>query len=446
MMQFQKAQRRKARLRLGLTGPSGSGKTAGALMIAKGIGGRIALIDTEHESASLYSEPVRLTGGAVFEPPEFDALNLSPPYAPERFIEAIQAAEAAEYDVLIIDGATPEWNGPGGCLELVDQIAAAKFKGNSWSAWNEITPRHRKFLDAILRSTMHIIVTVRSKTETAQTEENGRKRVVRLGMKAEQRDGLEYELTTVMDLIHDGHYATATKDRTGLFVGDPHPLSEATGSMLLDWLENGAEIGPTPEALAIKALDDCDTADAFTSTWNGNKESWRQVMGDVAYARVVAHMRSLAPKFAPPKSETPEPETKETVTKFQPRSKAETADSVIEEMRRSATVQALDDWTDSNIGRINALGNAGVDKVQTAYSVFRDELEAVAKPRDESLDQRAFHLETALKACETADELRATYDAGVTIRDALEKGAPERLDEVNSLYEGLFLTLDAKAA
>lgn len=228
-MEFKKAVRKQAKLRLALSGPSGSGKTYGALLLAKGMGGRTAVIDTERGSASLYSHIH-----------DFDALDLDPPYAPERFIEAVHAAERAGYEVLVIDSITHEWSGVGGCLELVDEIARARYKGNSWSAWNDITPRHRAFLDAILRSPMHIIATMRSKTETAQTEENGRKKVVKLGMKAEQRDGSEYEFTTVLDIVHDGHYATPSKDRTGLFTGDPHQITEATGAMLLDWLNSGA--------------------------------------------------------------------------------------------------------------------------------------------------------------------------------------------------------------
>lgn len=240
-MKFTKATRKKARLRLALTGPSGSGKTMAALTIAKGLGGRVAVLDTEHGSASLYAEPITLPNGTQFEPPEFDALELSPPYSPERYIEAIKAAEAAGYDTLIIDSTTHEWSGSGGCLEINDKVAAAKFRGNTWSAWNETTPRHRAFIDAMLQSGMHIIATGRSKTETAQTEENGRKKVVKLGMKTEQRDGFEYEFTAVLDLVHEGHFAIASKDRTGIFTGgDPRPITLETGLRLLSWLDSGA--------------------------------------------------------------------------------------------------------------------------------------------------------------------------------------------------------------
>lgn len=245
-MEFTKATRQKARLRLALTGPSGSGKTWSALLLARGLGGKVAVIDTERDSASLYDHLV-----------EFDRLNLDAPFTPERYVEAIKAAEAASYNVLIIDSITHEWSGVGGCLELVDQVARAKYKGNSWSAWNDITPRHRALLDTILRSPMHIIVTLRSKTETAQTEENGRKKVVKLGMKAEQRDGFEYEMTVVLDIIHDGHFAAATKDRTGLFTDmDPAPITEDTGSMLLNWLERGEAVEREQDGLTANELAD----------------------------------------------------------------------------------------------------------------------------------------------------------------------------------------------
>lgn len=228
-MKFTKAERKKSKLRLALTGPSGSGKTRGALLIAKGLGGRIAVIDTEQGSASLYSHLC-----------DFDTLELTAPYSPERYREAIAAADNEGYDVLIIDSASHEWNGIGGCLEINEQLAQAKFRGNTWSAWNETTPRHRKFIDAMLQSRMHIICTGRSKTETSQEEINGKKKVVKLGMKTEQREGFEYDFTVVLDLTHDQHFANPSKDRTGLFGGDPAKIDESTGVRLKEWLEAGA--------------------------------------------------------------------------------------------------------------------------------------------------------------------------------------------------------------
>jgi hypothetical protein len=182
------------------------------------------VIDTERGSASLYSHLV-----------DFDTLELNPPFEPERFREAITAAAAAGYEVCIIDSITHEWDGSGGCLEINEATAQAKFRGNTWAAWNETTPRHRAFIDAILQSPMHMIATMRSKTETVQGDD---KKVKKLGMKAVQREGTEYEFSTVLDLEHERHYAVSTKDRTGQFL-QPHIISRETGARIKAWLESG---------------------------------------------------------------------------------------------------------------------------------------------------------------------------------------------------------------
>jgi len=312
-MQFTKAVRKKAKLRLALTGPSGSGKTLGALMIAKGLGGKTAVLDTEHGSASLYTEPMTLPNGDVFEPPAFDVLELEAPYSPERYTAAIKAAEEAGYDNLIIDSTTHEWSGSGGCLEINEKLAAAKFRGNTWSAWNETTPRHRAFIDAMLQANMHVIATGRSKTETAQTEDGGgRKKVVKLGMKTEQRDGFEYEFTVVLDIIHAGHHAVATKDRTGLFVnGDAEPISPQTGAKLLAWLNSGAVPAPAPQPAPppaatdtgsmspasvqshTRALTACATKKDLDVAWKAAKAAC-QLAGDTAAYEVLKDAMSKA--------------------------------------------------------------------------------------------------------------------------------------------------------
>ena len=236
-VQIRKAKRSAAKARLLITSPSGGGKTYGALLLAKGIGGRTVVIDTEEGSSDLYDTLH-----------DFDVIDLKPPFTPERYIEAITAAEQAGYEVIIVDSVTHCWSGKGGCLELVDDIAKAQFRGNTWSAFSVITPRWRAFVDAILRSSAHVICTGRSKTETAQVEDGGRKKVTKLGMKLEARDGLEYEFTCVLDLIHDGHYATVSKDRTGLFTGDPKPIGVETGKRLAAWLAGAEPLGNTTSA------------------------------------------------------------------------------------------------------------------------------------------------------------------------------------------------------
>lgn len=263
-MKFEKAMRKKAKLRLALTGPSGAGKTFSALTICKGMGGKTAVIDTEKGSASLYSNDF-----------DFDVLELDPPFSPERFISAIEAAEAAGYDNLIIDSITHEWGGVGGCLDELDMIAKTKFKNNSHAAWSEMTPRHRNFLDAILRVNCHVIATMRSKTETAQQE--GSRKVVKLGMKSEQRDGVEYEFTTVLDINHETHAATASKDRTGMFSSADYTIiDDSVGRKLVDWLNDGRTKAEIDLAHFVMAAESATSFDHLKTQW---AEAYRSLRG-----------------------------------------------------------------------------------------------------------------------------------------------------------------------
>ena len=132
MSLFKKAVKSRSKLRLALIGPSGSGKTYSALAIAAGLGSNIAVIDTEHGSASKYAD--------LFN---FDVLELGS-YSPEKYVEALKAAAAAGYDVVVIDSLSHAWMGKDGALEMVDRAAARSKSGNSFGAWREVTPQHNE--------------------------------------------------------------------------------------------------------------------------------------------------------------------------------------------------------------------------------------------------------------------------------------------------------------
>ena len=234
-MAFQKAERRKAKLRLALCGPSGSGKTYSALKLASGMGGRIALIDTENGSGSLYSHLC-----------DYDVSDITPPFTVEKYISAIKEAETAGYDVLIIDSLSHAWAGQGGLLEEVDKRAASSRSHNSYAAWRDVTPMHNKLVDTILQAGLHIIVTMRSKTAYEMEKgSDGKVQPVKKGLAPIQRDGLEYEFTVVLDIDNEKHLAQAGKDRTGLFDGKIFQPDEQTGAELIQWLDSGAD-APKP--------------------------------------------------------------------------------------------------------------------------------------------------------------------------------------------------------
>jgi hypothetical protein len=226
---LRRAEKKKSRLRIGLSGTSGSGKTYSALLLAYGLVGdwtKIAIIDSENGSADLYSH----LG-------DYLVLPITAPFSPERYISAIHTCEDAGMQAIIIDSASHEWEGKGGCLEINEQLAQTKFKGNTWSAWSQTTPRHQKFLEAMLTSPAHIITTARAKQDTVQVEG----KVKKVGVKEIQREGYEYELTLNFNIDRDNHLATASKDRTGLFINaDPFVVTVDTGKQLRDWAESGA--------------------------------------------------------------------------------------------------------------------------------------------------------------------------------------------------------------
>lgn len=228
---FKKAERKRSKLRLALCGPSGSGKTYSALQMAFGMGGKVALIDTENGSASLYSH----LG-------EFDVCEIAPPFSVQKYIEAIKGAEQAGYDVLVVDSLTHAWAGQGGLLEEVDKRSASSKSHNSYAAWRDVTPMHNRLVDTILQSKLHMIVTMRSKTAyEMEKDANGKVAPVKKGMAPIQRDGLEYEFTVVLDLDNQKHVAEAGKDRTGLFDGKVFVPTQETGKELIEWLDSGAE-------------------------------------------------------------------------------------------------------------------------------------------------------------------------------------------------------------
>jgi hypothetical protein len=228
-------------------------KTYSALLMAKGLIGnweKIAVIDTENGSASLYDH----LG-------EFQALDLAAPFSPERYIEAITTCLNAGMECIIIDSSTHEWDGAGGAKDINDKLAQIKYKGNTWAAWNETTPRHDAFVNSVLQCPVHIITCTRSKMETVMGED---KKVKKVGMKDMQRDGWEYELTVSLNLDRDTHMAIASKDRTELFEGKPHFLiTEKTGELIRKWCEQGIDTGAKLSA-AINQLETCSTAPELT--------------------------------------------------------------------------------------------------------------------------------------------------------------------------------------
>lgn len=226
-MQLRKSQRQKAKIKLAIQSPSGAGKTYSSLLIAKGLTGgdfsKVAIIDTENGSADLYAH----LGG-------YNVLTLKPPYTPETYIEAIDICLKAEMEVIIIDSISHCWDY---LLEYHSSLP-----GNSFANWNKITPRQKKFIDKILQSDAHFIATMRVKQDYVINNKNGKMVPEKVGLKAVQRDSVDYEFTIVFDLDIK-HYARVSKDRTGLFSDKPEFIITAgVGTQIKEWCNSGMDL------------------------------------------------------------------------------------------------------------------------------------------------------------------------------------------------------------
>ncbi len=224
-MLIRKAERKKAKLRLGISGPSGSGKTWSALEIAKGMGGKVGMIDTEAGRGELY--------GSDFD---YDIIRLEAPYSPERYIEAIKTFEKAGYDILIIDSLSHAWVGEGGVLSIVDKAGSNSFT----QGWKVGTPKQNALVEALVTSKLHIITTLRVKTEyVVEKNDKGKAEPRKVGLAPVQRDGLEYEFTVFMDISNQEHIAHVTKDNTKMFDQQFIKPSTEMGEKLMEWLNTG---------------------------------------------------------------------------------------------------------------------------------------------------------------------------------------------------------------
>ncbi len=252
---FKRAQRTQAKLRLAIDGPSGSGKTYSALLIAKGLAGgdlsKVALIDTERGSGSLYAD---LGPYAI--------LDFGPPYTVKRFVTAHDAAVEEGFTVIVFDSLTHFWSGEGGILDAVDKFAKTSTSGNSFAAWKQGTPLQKQLFDTMLASPVHIVATIRSKTEWVLEEnEKGKKVPRKVGLAPDQRKDIDYEFTLVLDLSRD-HIAQASKDRTGLFDDRLEVPSESMGTELAAWLGSAAPEPPKADRAIMQDAQRERAADA----------------------------------------------------------------------------------------------------------------------------------------------------------------------------------------
>ncbi|MDV3627815.1 AAA family ATPase [Elizabethkingia anophelis] len=249
-MQLRPSERRKAKIKMALQGSAGAGKTFSALLLAQGLTNgnfsKVAIIDTENGSADLYAH----LGN-------YNVLSLAPPFTPEKYVEAIDVCIEAGMEVIIIDSISQSWE------ELLDYHS--KLAGNSFTNWAKVTPRQNAFIDKILQCNAHIIATMRTKQDYVLNQKDGRFIPEKVGLKAVQRNDLDYEFTIVFD-VDIKHFAVSSKDRTGLFMDKPEfKISAETGKMILNWCNNGSEDKPVVTTI-VKSMENVKMEISYTNS------------------------------------------------------------------------------------------------------------------------------------------------------------------------------------
>ncbi|MBI40435.1 MAG: AAA family ATPase [Leptospiraceae bacterium] len=266
MSRFQKATKVKSKLRMTMYGPSGSGKTYTALSIATGIakelGGKIAVIDSEQGSASKYADRF-----------DFDIAPL-PENSIHEYIKAIKDAEAEGYEVLVIDSLSHAWKW---LVDKVEAIAKGKGHNNKWAAWAEGTPLYEQFMKAILEYNGHVVTTMRSKTEwVVEQGSDNKNKPKRVGTAPQQRNDTEYEFD-IVGKVNSEHWMEVEKDRTGKFqdrlIEKPGP---EFGQEMIAWLNEGAEpekdwstvVPGVKAAIKNRAQDKIQKWEGFLAKWH----------------------------------------------------------------------------------------------------------------------------------------------------------------------------------
>lgn len=253
-MQLRQSERKRAKIKMALQGSAGSGKTYSSLLLAQGLTNgdlsKVAIIDTENGSADLYAH----LGS-------YNVLSLQPPFTPEAYIKAIEICEQANMEVIIIDSISHCWD------ELLD--FHSKLVGNSFTNWAKVTPRQKSFVDKILQSSAHIIATMRTKQDYVLNQKDGKYIPEKVGLKAVQRDGVDYEFTLVFD-IDIKHYVVSSKDRTSLFMGKPEfIINESTGRKILEWCNKGEAPDRTKESIR-NLINNCKTVQELLILYQQN--------------------------------------------------------------------------------------------------------------------------------------------------------------------------------
>lgn len=306
VINIQPVERKQTKIVIGLSGMQGSGKTGTALRLAYGLAqyqpSKIGVLDCENMRAALESN--------VFtkdkEHPSDDKwliANLDAPYSPERFEAAIQQFADEGIEVLVIDGASPEYDGYGGVLDIASQSAR-----KSLGKWQEPKNRHKKhFVNAILHAPFHIILTFRAKEKMI---DQGGGKIMSGGIVPIWEKSMGFDLTIWMEMDNAGyiHKDSKTHEDVKPITSKQGRLTAEDGVALREWISKGVVVDQKIEKAFnyLRSLSDNGVA-ALDKAWLRAPQNVKDTLeADGRYAMLVEKAKAISEEF--PEDSTPNPQ------------------------------------------------------------------------------------------------------------------------------------------
>jgi hypothetical protein len=304
-LEFKPAVRANLNLLLGVAGASGSGKTFSAMRMASGICGDrpFAVIDTEAGRASHYAGRFR-----------FDVAELRAPFRPDAYADAITAADAAGYPVIVVDSMSHEHAGDGGLLdwheEEVDRMAGGDWKKReavNMIAWAKVKTSHKRMVQRLLQVRAHLILCFRAEEKIDIVRQDGKTKIVpKVSLTGLQgwvpiaEKTLPFELTASFLLTPDApgfpKPIKLQEDHRALFPLDK-PLNEESGRRIAEWAAGGKAVAaerPPRSERHEKLIADFETLvkesglETFIDAWKSTPKEDRAAIGLAERDRIAA--------------------------------------------------------------------------------------------------------------------------------------------------------------
>jgi hypothetical protein len=248
VLKIRKAQRAGARLVVALAGQSGDGKTLTALYLAYGLANydasKIGFIDTENKRGSLYADALQKHPTHPTSEP-FLIGDLEPPFTPQRYSDAIKEFQEAGVEVLVIDSTTHEYEGTGGLLEMREPLPGQKGKRDNYAK-----AEHKKFMNTLLQSNMHVICCVRAREKVEVKNEGGKTVYTPLGVMPIQEKNFLYEMTASVQMMDQGRQQIVLKcpeELRPILGREQGYITSADGKALRDWVDGAVQLDPEVE-------------------------------------------------------------------------------------------------------------------------------------------------------------------------------------------------------